>query len=115
MYCGLHPHLFQDAFDLELQSNDVLDSLSKPIFWMLRFVGLVLNAHHTLMRGRYGEEDVEMPYQLLSMVKFYDDEILRIRRQAQAYLGKGLPPRSGPPFPNFENLIINSWDLFQLC
>ncbi|KIV84715.1 hypothetical protein PV11_00481 [Exophiala sideris] len=88
VYCGLHPHLFEDAFDLEPQSNDVLDSLSRPIFWMLQFVGLMSNAHHTLMRGRYGEEDVEMPYQLLAMIKFYDDEILRIRRQAQGHLAE---------------------------
>ena len=87
VYCGLHHHLFEDAFDLDPESNEVLGSLSRPVFWMLRFVSLISTAHHILMKGKYGEENVEASYQLQSMIKFYDNETLKIKQQAQGHLG----------------------------
>ncbi|KIW80842.1 hypothetical protein Z517_03865 [Fonsecaea pedrosoi CBS 271.37] len=87
-HCGLHHHVFEDAFDLEQQSKDVLDSLSRPVFWMLQFANMMSNANHTLMKGGYGEQDVERPYQLLAMIKFYDDEIIKLKRQTQGQLAE---------------------------
>lgn len=47
-------------------------------------------AIHTLMGYKYERENQEDPAQLISMIQFFDDEILRIKTKSAGLLGMHL-------------------------
>jgi hypothetical protein len=86
IFSGLHHHTFEDAFELEPYCKDNSDSLD-PTYWMQRLSSVMSKALQTLMQIKYERDEFEQLAQLLSVTKYFDEEVLRIKRQCQDLLG----------------------------
>lgn len=79
--------MFADAFDLEPSSQDSLKTQSPFIFWIQRLDSTMSRALGTLMQTRYDLEEPENSYPLQGMIKLFDQDITKIKRDSEGHLG----------------------------
>jgi hypothetical protein len=89
LFSGLSPHIFPDAFESEL-NHQAIHCPADPFTDCIQKVESISSrALTTLMQTKHEEDNVSgKPGPLHAIIRLFDEEILKIKRESQGLLGK---------------------------
>ncbi|KAJ9499963.1 hypothetical protein H2202_004353 [Exophiala xenobiotica] len=87
LFSGLPPHIFPDAFESELNHQDIHCPVDPFTDCIQKVESISSRALTTLMQTKHEEDNVSgKPGPLHAIIRLFDEEILKIKRESQGLL-----------------------------